>query len=181
MVPRATLGVVAVVAVILVCGCGGTKNVTKTVTVTKNATAKTGVGPPGEQVEFGFIKSLQPAGAVFVLKFDPALLLTGVTANVAQAEDQGTRCRPSACPPVANDNYVLNESHRLLTYIVPANARVTALTKGVTGTRISVAQLSGIVSGKNPLGHPLWEGLNTGVWIRVKIDTVVSIDQQYHP
>jgi hypothetical protein len=75
----------------------------------------------------------------------------------------------------------LNEDHRLLTYLVPATARVTALTTGVKGTPITVAQLAGIVSGKNPLGHPLWEGLGTGVWIRVRIDTVRSIDQQYHP
>jgi hypothetical protein len=172
---RATLGVVAVVAALLAAGCGGTKTVTKTVTATA------GVGAPSEQVEFGYISSLKPDGDTFVMKFDPAWLLSGVTANVAQAEDQGTPCRPSACPPVANDNYRLNEGHRLLTYIVPANARVTALTTGATGTRITVAQLSGIVSGKNPLGHPLWEGLNTGVWIRVRIDTVRAIDQQYHP
>jgi len=76
---------------------------------------------------------------------------------------------------------VVNESHRLLTYTVPANARVTALTKSVTGTPITVAQLSGIVSGKNPLAHPLLEGINTGFWIRVNIDTVRSLDQQYHP
>jgi hypothetical protein len=76
---------------------------------------------------------------------------------------------------------VINDGHRLVTYLVPANARVTALTTGVAGTRITVAQLAGIVNGKNPLGHPLWEGLDTGVWIRVKIDTVIALDQQYHP
>jgi len=171
------LALVAVAVAILVAGCGGTK----TVTVTTDATAKTGAGPPGEQVEYGFIKSLKASGNTFVLKFDPALLVSGVTANVAQAEDQGTTCAPSACPPVANDNYVINEGHRLVTYLVPANARVTALTTGVAGTRITVAQLAGIVNGKNPLGHPLWEGLDTGVWIRVKIDTVIAVDQQYHP
>jgi len=175
------LAVIAIAVGILVAGCGGTKTVTKTVTVTKDATAKTGVGAPSEQVEFGYISSLKPNGNAYLLKFDPALLLSGVAANVAQAEDQGTPCQPSACPPVANDNYVLNESHRLLTYIVPASARVTALTTGATGTKITVAQLAGIVSGKNPLGHPLWEKLDTGVWIRVHIDTVRSIDQQYHP
>ena len=171
------LAVAGIVAALLVAGCGGAK----TVTVTTDATAKTTGGPPAEQVEYGFIKSLQASGNAFILKFDPALLLSGVTANVAQAEDQGTTCAPSACPPVANDNYVLNEDHRLLTYLVPATARVTALTTGVKGTPITVAQLAGIVSGKNPLGHPLWEGLDTGVWIRVRIDTVRSIDQQYHP
>src|SRR6267378_3451857 len=116
--------VAGIAAAILVAGCGGAKTVTKTVTVTKDATSKTGVGPPGEQVEYGFIKSLSPQGNAFVLKFDPALLVSGITANVAQAEDQGTTCEPRACPPVANDNYVLNEGHRLLTYLVPANARV---------------------------------------------------------
>src|SRR5260370_10307057 len=149
------VAVVAFAAAILVAGCGSTKTVTKTVTVAKNATAKAAVGAPSEQVEYGFIKSLKPAGKDFVLRFDPALLLSGVAANVAQAEDQGTTCEPRACPPVANDNYVLNATHRLVTYLVPANARVTALTTGVTGTRITVARLAGIVSGNNPLRHPL--------------------------
>jgi hypothetical protein len=171
------LAVLAVAVAILAAGCGGTQ----TVTVTTDATAKTGAGPPGEQVEFGYIRSLQASGNAFVLKFDPALLVSGVTANVAQAEDQGTTCAPTACPPVANDNYVINDGQRLVTYLVPTNARVTALTTGVAGTRITVAQLAAIVNGKNPLGHPLWEGLNTGFWIRVKIDTVIALDQQYHP
>lgn len=175
------VALIAITAAILVAGCGGTKTVTKTVTIMTDPIGKTGAGPPAEQVEYGFIKSLKPKGNAFVLKFDPALLVSGITANVAQAEDQGTTCEPSACPPVANDNYVLNEGHRLLTYLVPAKARVTALTTGVAGTPITVAQLAGIVNGKNPLGHPLWEGLNTGVWIRVRIDIVRSIDQQYHP
>jgi hypothetical protein len=168
------LAVAGIVAALLVAGCGGTKTVTKTVTVTTDATAKTAVGPPGEQVEYGFIKSLKPKGSAFVLKFDPAWFLSGLTASRAALEDTGSS-------DVPNDNYVVNESHRLLTYLVPAVARVTALTTGVKGTRITVAQLAGIVSGKNPLGHPLWEGLSTGVWIRVRIDTVRSIDQQYHP
>jgi hypothetical protein len=168
------LAVVALVAVVVAAGCGSTKTVTKVVTDTTAATAKTGVGPPGEQVEFGYIKSLTPKGNAFELKFDPAWFLSGKTANQAALEDTGSS-------DVPNDNYVVNESHRLLTYIVPANARVTALTKSVTGTPITVAQLSGIVSGKNPLGHPLWEGINTGFWIRVNIDTVRSLDQQYHP
>lgn len=171
---RVKIGVLAVVAVVVATGCGSTTTVTKTVTVTTAATAKIGVGPPGEQVEFGYIKSLTPKGNAFELKFDPAWLLSGKTANQAALEDTGSS-------DVPNDNYVVNEGHRLLTYIVPANARITALTKGVTGTPITVAQLSGIVSGKNPLGHPLWEGINTGFWIRVNIDTVRSLDQQYRP
>jgi hypothetical protein len=175
------LAVAGIVAALLVAGCGGTRTVTKTVTIMSDPIGKSGAGPPFEQVEYGFIKSLKRQGNAFVLKFDPALLVSGVTANVAQADDQGTTCAPSACPPVANDNYVINEGHRPLTYLVPAKALVSVLATGVAGTPITVAQLAGIVNGENPLGHPLWEGLDTGVWIRVRIDTVRSIDQQYHP
>ena len=155
--------------------CGETETVTTTVTV--DEAAKTAVGPPAEQVEFGYIKSLRRTGGRYVLRFDPAWFLSGETANVAAAED-------GVVPPgepVPNDNYVVNEGHRLLTYRVPATARVTVLKDGVTGSRISVAQLAQLVAGKSPFGKPLWEPLTTGFWIRVKVDTVRSLDQQYRP
>jgi hypothetical protein len=166
-------------ALAVVAGCGGTKTVTKTVThtVTVDPTAKTGAGPPGEQVQFGYIKSLQPKGDHFVMRFDPAWFLSGVTANTAAAED-------GAVPPgepVPNDNYVVDEGHRLLTYLVPSTAHVTALTTGVTGTPITVAQLAQLVGGTNPFPKPLFEPVTTGFWIRIAIDTVRSLDQQYHP
>ena len=44
----------------LVAGCGGTKTATRTVTV--DATAKQGVGAPGETVLFGHLKSLTSKG-----------------------------------------------------------------------------------------------------------------------
>jgi hypothetical protein len=170
------LSVLFVVTVLLLlAGCGSTKTVTKTVTVT--GTAKTGVGPPGEYVQFGHIKSLRPKGGPFEMRFDPMWFLSGETANVAAAEDGAVE--PGQ--PVPNDNYRLDEGHRLLTYIVPANAQVTVLAKGVSGTPISVAQLSQIVDGKNPLGKPLFEPITTGFWILVNIDTVRSLDQQYQP
>jgi hypothetical protein len=162
---------------LLAAGCGATK----TVTVTTNAAVKAGVGAPQEQVLFGHIASLRRDGKRFLMQFDPALLLTGVSANVAAAGDQGVSCKPQACPPVPNDNYVVDEGHRLFTYVVPASARVTVLAKSPTGTPVSVAQLAGIVSGGTLRGHPLWEGIDTGFWIRVRIDTVRTIDQQYHP
>ena len=157
---------------VLVAGCGGTKTVTRTVTV--DAAAKKGVGAPGESVLFGHIKSLTRKGSGYVLRFDPALLLTGETANVAAAED-------GAVPPgepVPNDNYVVDEGHRLFTYLVPANAKVTVLTKSPEGTPITVAELAEIVAGHH---KPLWESIETGFWLRARIDTVRSIDQQYHP
>ena len=160
---------------ILAGGCGETKTVTKTVTL--DEAAKSGVGAPREQVEFGYIKSLTAKGDGFQLRFDPALFLTGETANVAAAEDGAVE--PGE--PVPNDNYVINEGHRLLTYKVSANARVTVLVDSPDGKPISVAQLAQLVAGKNPLPKPLFEPLQTGFWIRIKIDTVRALDQQYHP
>jgi hypothetical protein len=156
-------------------GCGTTKTVTKTVTV--DATAKSGVGAPLERVEFGYVKSLVPKGSGYVMRFDPAWLLSGETASVAAAEDGAVE--PGQ--PVPNDNYIVDEGQRLLTYIVPAGARVTVLAEGVNGTPITVAQLAQIVTGKNPLSRPLFEPITTGFWIRVRIDTVRSLDQQYRP
>lgn len=152
-----------------------TKTITRT--VTSAGTAKTGVGPPAEQVQFGYIKSLKKHGAGYRMRFDPAWFLSGTTANVAAAQDGAV----SPGEPVPNDNYVVNEGHRLLTYVVPPDARVNILKTGVTTSPISVAQLAELVAGKNPFPKPLYEGLETGFWIRVHIDTVRSIDQQYHP
>ena len=151
-------------------GCGGTTTVTKTVTVTPAAKSN-------EIAEFGYVKSLDRKGTGYEMRFDPALMLSGQTANVAAAEDGAV----PAGQPVPNDNYILDEGHRLLTYEVQADAHVTALTKGVAGSPITVAQLAQLVRGENPFPRPLFEPITTGFWIRIDIDTVRSIDQQYHP
>jgi hypothetical protein len=156
----------------LVAGCGGTKRVTQTVTV--DAAAKTGVGAPGETVLFGHIKALTRKGSGYVLRFDPALFLTGETANVAAAEDGAV----DPGQPVPNDNYVVDEGHRLFTYLVPSNAKVTVLTTSPESTPITVAELAQIVAGNH---KPLWEPIDTGFWLRARIDTVRSLDQQSHP
>jgi hypothetical protein len=167
----------ALAATLALAGCGSTKVVTKTVTV--STTAKSELGPPSELTQFGYIKTLGRKGSGYALRFDPALLLTGVTANTAAAED-------GAVPPgqpVPNDNYRLNEGHRLLTYLVPANARVTVLTnhgQGALGeTPIAVAELFRIVNGGKH--RRLFEPLATGVWLRIHGDTVRALDQQYQP
>jgi hypothetical protein len=154
----------------LAAGCGGTHTATKKVTITPAATSN-------EIAQFGYVKSLERKGSGYEMRFDPALLLSGQTANVAAAEDGAV----PAGQPVPNDNYVVDEGHRLLTYEVPANAHVTVLTKGVTGSPITVAELAQLVRGENPFGKPLFEPITTGFWIRVQIDTVRSLDQQYHP
>ena len=157
-------------AVLLAAGCGGTRTVTKTVTVA--GTTKLGPGAPRELVQFGYIKSLTRKGDAYELRFDPAWMLSGITASRAKLEDTGSS-------DVPNDYYRVNEGDRLLTYRVPANAHVTVLAKGVDGTPVTVAQLAAIVAGKSP--HPLWEPITTGFWILVDIDTVRSLDQQYLP
>lgn len=158
--------------VFVVAACGGTKTVTKTVTV--SGTAKSGVGSPREVVEYGYIKSLERKGGRFQMRFDPALLLTGATANQAALEDTGSS-------EVPNDNYAVNESTRAYTYLVSPNAHVTVLKEGVNGSPISVAQLAQIANGHNPFAKPLFEPISTGFWVRIRIDTIESLEQQYHP
>ena len=113
------------------------------------------------------------------MRFDPALLLSGETANKAAAEDGAV----DPGQPVPNDNYRLNEGHRLLTYLVPRDAHVTVLTRHGPGslgeTPITVSELARILNGGQH--RPLFEPLATGVWIRYHVDTVRSIDQQYQP
>ena len=157
---------------VLLAGCGGTKTVTSTVTV--DETARHAPGAPIVQVLFGHIASLVRRGATYELKFDPAWFLSGETANAAAADD-------GAVPPgepVPNDNYVVDEGHRLLTYRVPANTDVTVLVDSPESQPITVAELAKIVSGNHA---PLWEPIASGFWLRARIDTVRSLDQQYRP
>ncbi len=157
---------------IVVAGCGGTKTVTRTVTV--DASAKTGVGAPLEQVEFGYIKSLERKGAGYELTFDPAWFLSGETASAAAAQDGVV----APGEPVPNDNYVVDEGHRLLTYKVSPEAKVTVLVDSPTSEPITLEELAQVVDGNH---RPLWEPIETGFWIRYRIDTVTSLDQQYRP
>ena len=170
---------VAVTVVAVAAGCGGTKTVTETVTVTTPAetTAET-EGTPREIVQFGYVKELTQKGDKFELRFDPALLLSGETANVAAAEDG--MVEPGE--PVPNDNYTVDEGHRLFTYFVPPDARVTVLTRdgGNLGeTPVTVAELAEIVAGTSTI--ELFEPITTGFWIEYRIDTVQALEQQYKP
>jgi hypothetical protein len=60
---------------------------------------------------------------------------------------------------------------------------VTVLTRHGTGqfgaTPVTVAELAEIVHGTSRM--KLFEPLDSGVWIRVRIDAVRAIDQQYRP
>jgi hypothetical protein len=171
----ALLSATAAFALAFVSGCGDTRTVTKT--VTRAATAKTVAGPPKEIAQFGYIRSLTRKGSTYELRFDPAWLVSGVTANAAAAEDGAVE--PGQ--PVPNDNYIVDEGHRQLTYVVPPTAHVSVLENGVDGTAITVSELAQLVDGTNPFPHPLFEPISTGFWILVNVDTVRSLDQQYRP
>ncbi len=143
------------------------------------ATRTVAVKPCGDRI-FGHVESLERAGDHYELRFDPAWFTSGVTANTAAAEDGAVE----AGQPVPNDNYVVDESHRLLTYLVPETADVTILTREGTGgigwdTPSTVAELDRIVNGGDH--RALFEPLDSGVWIRVHVDSVCSVDQQYRP
>ena len=95
--------------------------------------------------------------------------------------------RACGCSPVLNDYFILDESHRLLTFVVRRDAHVTVLTRHGSGTipttSISVAELAKIVAGKNPNHRQLIEP-KAGFWIRIGAkypNPVVSLDQQYQP
>jgi hypothetical protein len=118
--------------------------------------------PAGQQSLYGHISSLSPRGNHYVLRFDPAWLLSGVTASRASLEDTGSG-------DVPNDTYTRDETHKLLTFLVPAGAHVTVLTHATCSTRTTVAKLAKSTTPRRRF------------WIRVRIDTVRSIDEQYHP
>ena len=135
--------------------------------------------PCGDRI-FGHIASLERKNGRYEMRFDPAWFTSGVTANTAAAEDGVVE--PGE--PVPNDNYRIDEGHRLLTYLVAPTAHVTVLTRngdpaGFGATPITVSELSQLVKGQKPV--ELFESLDTGVWIRVHIDTACAIDQQYQP
>jgi hypothetical protein len=135
---------------------------------------------PRVVVQYVHVKSLRRTGGRFVMRVDPALWLEGVTAYHAAVEDKAIA--PGNAVP--NDYYIRDADHRLLTYRVRSNARVTVLTRGgsrpLPTTAISVAEFAQIVQGKNPKHRRLLEP-KAGFWLRVAIDNVLSLDQQYQP
>jgi hypothetical protein len=152
---------------------------TVTKTLTKTVTKTVLKQPCGDRI-YGHITALARKGDGFELHFDPAWFTSGLTANTAAAED-GAIPKGESVP---NDNYVVEEGHRSLVYLLPTTADVTVLAKGlpqgaVPTAEITVAELARIVNGG--AHRPLFEALDSGVWIRVHIDTVCSVEQQYRP
>ncbi len=164
-----TVAVAALAAAGVFGGLYATRSGTRTVRVT----------PCGERT-FGHVRSLARREGRWVMRFDPAWFTSGVTANVAAAADGVVQ--PGE--PVPNDNYVIDEGHRLLTFLVAPGARATVITRHgdpaqLGATPITVAQLAALVRGQKPID--LFEPLESGAWIRVRGDTVCAVDQQYRP
>jgi hypothetical protein len=171
-------GLLAISFALVTAGCGGTRTVTKTVTVPGPTTK--GPGAPREVAFYGHIKSMARNGSHFELRFDPAWILFGVTADRAAVEDGVLQ--PGG--HVANDSYTVEGGHQLLTFVVLPTAHVTVLTKGLRPTAIPVSELAQIIKGKNPRHRSLFDPSNSsGFWIRVGNkypNPAVSLDQQYH-
>jgi hypothetical protein len=180
--------VVIVVVLVLVVPYLAMQTLTGEDSSTPAATAAPGflrlppAAPAGQFVLFGKVKTLTRKGSRLELRFDPALWLGGITGQRA-AVDDGV-LRPGE--PVPNDNYTRDESHKLLRFKMPAAAQATILTnegtKGLSSTRVPVSELSQIIAGKNPKHRKLFGSpKGFGFWARVAIDTVRSLDEQYHP
>ena len=135
--------------------------------------------PPRIVVQYAHVKSLKRAGGNYLMRVDPALWLSGITAYYAAVADKAIQPGDA----VANDYYIRDPDHRLLTYRVPSNARVTVMTRAGEGpipvSTISVAELARVVQGKSTK-HKLLEP-KAGFWLRISIDKVLSLDQQYQP
>jgi hypothetical protein len=132
----------------------------------------------GETTLWGHVKTLVRKGGRFEMKFDPGLPVRGLTAEQAALDDTGSK-------DVPNDMYVVEEGHRLLTYVVPATRPVTIITTGPRATKVTVAEFAQIVRGRNPKRRPLFgRPTDFGFWIRVGTrypNPVLSIDEQYQP
>jgi len=146
---------------------------------TTEATSPRLAGPPPTLVQYGYVRSLVRSGSRYRMRFDPALWLSGATANRAAVED-GAIAPGDAVP---NDYYIRNESRKQLTYTVLPGARVTVVTfsaaGGLRSTRIAVTELAAIVKGRNPKKRTLYGYL--GYWARIAGDRVTALDQQYQP
>ena len=168
---KVVLAAVAAVATVVAVGFA-------TLYFTSDSNEEAAPVPECQDRSYGHIASLTAEGDGYRLRFDPAWFTSGVTANEAAAEDG----KVAPGEPVPNDNYRIEEGHRLLTYLVPSDAKVTVLTNngsGILSTPVTVSELAGLVAGEKPV--ELYEPLDTGVWISVHVDTACTIDQQYLP
>lgn len=156
--------------VVLLAGCGSTRTVVRTVTVSSHDVAYV-----------GHIVSMSRSDGGYLVRFDPEFDVVGITANVAAANDMHMSCVPRRCPAVPNDVYRVDETHRAYTFVMPSTTKGTVLTSthNVDGESITASQLAAIVAGRSHM--KLFEPLLSGVKISVRVDTVTSFAQLYRP
>jgi hypothetical protein len=169
--------VILVITCLLAAACSGSANHQAHQPATASATLRAPPDPPRSFRMFGHIRSLTRRGRAYVMRFDPAWLLQGETARRAAVDD-------GVIPPdgvVTNDFYIREDGHKLLTFVVPGNAKVTVVTDDPRGpaTPIHVFELARVVSGERPK-RAGWDP-RLGFWARGTIDTVRRLDQQYLP
>ena len=129
--------------------------------------------PTGQMTLYGHIKTLKRVGGRIEMRFDPAWVTQGLTARRAFFADTGVRVMPGKY-------YYIEAGHRLLTYIVAPSATIRIVTNNGTGPMLTPIKLSELMRIVNGGPHrKLWEPLSTGVWIRVGVDTIREINQQY--
>jgi hypothetical protein len=189
MRPLSLLALAGLAFVLAGCAIGGTKTTTvaTTVTVTRTVTSPGGPKkPPAAEAEtanvkyFGIPVSVTQLDAKrYVLTIKPEFFLVGVTANVAFASSHGTVCQPLTCPAVVDDRWVIPAGTQNLVFVLPVTTTGTVLSPDMSPTKITAAQLAALVGGaKTP---KLMEGLDSGLWVTVNVDTVTSFAQQYQP
>jgi hypothetical protein len=169
------------------CAIGGTtKTTTVTNTVTQTVTTVPTQNPAAPQTAnaryFGIPDSVTKVDEKrYLLVLKPEFFLTGVTANVAYSDQQGTSCDPLACFGPPNDYFVIPAGTTPLTFVLPATTTgtVVVMGKAVGAKKVTAAQLAAFVtSGTTPeFGEPVIEGF----WLTVDGDTVKSFTQQYRP
>jgi hypothetical protein len=178
------------VATLALAGCAAGKTTVSTMTSTSTRTVI--VHQPSQSPAlgaqdtryFGRIASITQADPKrYLLVLRPESFLVGVTANVANAEQQGTQCAPLACPGVEDDHLVVPAGSQKLTFVLPAKTTGTVLTVAPGGgqatSTVSAPQLAALVAGaKTP---KLLEPLDSGVWLAVNVDRVTSFAQQFQP
>jgi len=181
--------VTLVVVAFLLAGCavGGAK--TTTVTVTTTVTSPVGPKKPHPaQAETGNVKYFgRPISVTrlddnrYALAIRPEFFLVGVTANVVNAAQQQNACQPLECPGVDDDHLVLPAGSQSLVFILPATTKGTVIDSHMKNVTVTADQLATIAARPEATTPKLIEGLASGLWLTVDVDTVTSFAQQFQP
>jgi hypothetical protein len=140
------------------------------------ATASPPSGRPARVAFFGHVKGMTHTSKGYEIRFDPAWWLNGHAAEQAAFEDTGSR-------DVPNDYYIVDEGHRLLSFLVAKGASIGVLNRDLRLVKISPAELNAILHGRNPNHRKLFSA-TAAWWIQVGNkypNPAVVLSQQYQP